>query len=221
MIVDGRDVLLKVFKNGIENAVACNTSCSLTIDTDLFETTFINSGSFRQWIPNKHTITLNGSGPVYLGEPITIADTIEWQLNRQLVEFNFIMTDEEGSVLRVNGMGYFTKNNVDGTVAQFATCDYTIQVNGVVTFYSNNNGVNADDDRVLPPYEAEGGEVTIGFEELIDAKIVYIAREGVGVKIITSGTPSGSEVLFNTGNGTLTFGTALMAEEWIHVIYQV
>ncbi len=222
-IVQGKDVLLKIYKDGIENAIACNASCTMSIDTDYFESSFYNTGRFRKWIPNKHTAVLNGSGPIFLGEPITIADVIGWQLNRTLVEFNFVLTGGT-DILRIHGFGYFIKSSVDGTIGQAATCDYTIQVNGEPVMYATNSNPSSDDDRVWD-YDAEGGETSIGYPDLMGSDIVYVAREGVGIKVITEGIPSGSQVLFNKPDGTLTFGTPLLhmgdRGEWIHVIYQV
>ncbi|MGN6436879.1 MAG: phage tail tube protein [Agriterribacter sp.] len=217
-IVQGKDVLLKIYKGGTPNAVACNASCSLSFDTDIIEVTTYNSGAHKQWIPGKHTIVLNGSGPIFLGEPVTIAEAINWQLNRSLIEFDFELTDGT-DVMRIHGMGYFIKNNIDGTVGQAASCDYTIQVNGVVTFYSTNSEAGADDDRYWD-YDATDNETTYADPEFEGATVVYIGREGVGVEMITTGVPNSSQVLFNSDNGSFTFGTPLVPEEWLHIIYQ-
>lgn len=221
-IVQGKDVLLKLYKGGVLNAVACNASCTLSVDTDVYETTFYNSGTNRTYIPNKHTAVINGSGPIFLGEPITIGDVIAWQLARSLVEFNFTLTDG-ADIMRVNGFGYITKSSIDGTIGQAASCDYTIQVNGVLAFYASDVTGSGDDDRVWdsPDDYFEGGETMFADPDLIDVTIVYLAREGVGIKVITSGIPTGSEVLYNSADGSFTFGTPLGAGEWIHIIYQV
>lgn len=158
-LLNGNDVTLMIYKDGVYSGVACNASCSLNIETDLYETTFYESGNFRQWIPNKHSITIDGSGPIFLGETITVADVIQWQLNRTLVSFQFEMVSGADSVA-VAGMGYIISSTIDGTVNQAATCDYTIQVNGVITFYSVQ--VDGDGNSSEPwDYDAAGGETTI------------------------------------------------------------
>ena len=223
MIVHGKNVLLKMYKGGVENAIACNASCSLEFTTDTYETTFYDSDKNRTWIPNKTSATITGSGPIFLGEPITVADVVGWQTNRQLIEFNFSLTDGT-DVMRVHGFGYFTRVNITGDVSQFATCDYTMIVNGEAVFYSTNSDPNADDDHPWE-YEAEGGETEVADPDLVGATMVYLAREGVGIRVITSGVPGGSEVLFESTLGKLTFGTPLFKQEgdpgeWVHAIYQ-
>lgn len=218
-LLNGKDVTLLIYKDGVYSGVACNASCSLNIETDVYETTFYNSGKYRQWIPNKHAITIEGSGPIFLGETITVADVIQWQLNRTLVSFQFEMIAGADSVA-VAGMGYIISSTIDGTVNQAATCDYTIQVNGVITFYSVS--VSADGNSSEPwDFEAVGGETTIADSELIDREILLVAREGIGVEMIEEGIPNGSQVLYTASTGSLTFGTALTSEEWVHVIYNI
>lgn len=218
-LVNGKDVTLLVYKDGVYSGVACNASCSLNIDTDLFETTFYDSGAYRKWIPNKHDISIDGSGPIYLGETITVGDVIQWQLNRTLVSFQFMLESGADNVAVV-GMGYVISSKVDGTVNQAASCDYTIKCNGAPTFYAVSTTPDGNTSNPWD-YDAEGGEVEIADTDLIDREILYVAREGIGVDIITTGIPSGSQVLYTASTGTFTFGTELYAGEWIHAIYNI
>lgn len=222
MIVHGKNVLLKVFKGGIENAIACNATCSISFETDTYETTFYDSGRYRTWIPNKTTITVDGSGPIRLGEPVTVADVVGWQMNRQIVEFNFTLTDGT-DLMRVHGMGYFTYATITGDASQLANCEYRLIANGEVVFYSTNSNSNSDDDDYRD-YEGEDGQTVIGDPDLLNVEVIYIAREGIGIKVITTGVPSGSEALFDKTNGTITFGTPLWNDgtkgEWVRVIFQ-
>lgn len=217
---EGKNVLLKVYKGGIANAVACNTSCSLTMDTDDYETTFLNTGAFRTWIPNKTTVVVEGSGPIFLAAPVTAADVLTWQFNRSIVQFDFTMS-EGNDLLRVSGIGYFLHSKISGDVNQFATCDYTIKVNGAITIYSVNNSVGAGDVEPYDKDDFEGGEVDFADPVLENVQLLHLSRSGVGIEIIPVGVPNASQALFEPSLGKITFGTPLATNEWVHGIYQV
>ena len=60
---------------------------------------------------------------------------------------------------------------------------------------------------------------TIQDDALINQTLVNIYRNGIALQIITSGTPTGSQVLFDSTSGTFTFGLSLILTEYIYVIY--
>jgi len=61
-------------------------------------------------------------------------------------------------------------------------------------------------------YTATGGETSITYSDMVGKSLVYISRGGVTVnQIITSGTPTADQVLWNTTGGQITFGSALGA----------
>jgi hypothetical protein len=68
-------------------------------------------------------------------------------------------------------------------------------------------------------YEATGGETTVSDADLIGAQLLDLEVEGIGLQIITTGTPTGSQVKFDTLTGTLTFGTMLGAGSWVNALY--
>jgi hypothetical protein len=61
-------------------------------------------------------------------------------------------------------------------------------------------------------YTATGGETGLTYTDMVGKSLVYMSRGGVAVnQIITSGTPSTDQVLWNSAGGQITFGTALGA----------
>lgn len=61
-------------------------------------------------------------------------------------------------------------------------------------------------------YTATGGETSITFSDMAGKSLVYISRGGVTVnQIITSGSPTTDQVLWNTNTGQITFNGALGA----------
>lgn len=215
-VVNGKDVTLLFYKDGKYDGVACNASCSLNIGTDMLETTFLGSGKYRHYLPSKHSIEVTGNGPIFLGKGVTVSDIIKWQLDRQSVSFHFELNNGVDAV-GISGIGYISQSALEGTAGQLANGDYTIKVSGELSFYEiegSGTGVNQVFD-----ITADGEETIIADSELIGKDVVFVSREGIGIEVITSGTPNGSQVAYDSGSGSLTFGTVLSPGEWVHVIY--
>lgn len=215
-LVQGSDVLLKIANGGSLNAVACNASCTMEITTDTFETTFEETGSTRSFIPNKHTASLRGNGPIILGQDVRVSDIVQYQLNKTIITWEFRYTDGTDTVV-YSGNGFFTSTNIDGAVSQAAQCDYTIQITGAISITAAPP--LGDGDPQIYTYIATGGETTISDSDLIGALLLDIERSGIGIQIITSGTPTGSQVKFTSLTGTLEWGTELGPGEWINALY--
>jgi len=83
--------------------------------------------------------------------------------------------------------------------------------------YSNGNNISASDSSFLNVakmvhYEASGGETGFQNDELIgDWNVIIAFRDGVQYSYITSGTPTGKQVLYNKDDGTINFDTNLEA----------
>jgi hypothetical protein len=215
-LVQGSDVLLRISNGGALNAVGCNASCTLEITTDTYETTFEESGSYRSYIPNKHSAILRGNGPIILGEDLVVSDIVQYQLNKTVITWEFRGTDNTDTFV-YSGNGFFTQCTIDGAVGQAAQCDYTIQVTGEISVVAAPP--LGDGEPQIYTYEATGGETTVSDADLIGVQLLDIEREGIGLEIITVGTPDGSQVKFETLTGTLTFGTMLFAGEWVNALY--
>ena len=71
-------------------------------------------------------------------------------------------------------------------------------------------------------YTATGAEgYTVTWTGAIGLSCVSVSRGGVEVRsIITSGTPTGENVKFNSATGVLTFARALEADEFIRGIFK-
>ena len=49
--------------------------------------------------------------------------------------------------------------------------------------------------------------------------MIIVDRNGIGLEVVTSGTPTSEQVKFTTGTGQLEFGYALGVDEVIWVVY--
>lgn len=217
MIVEGRNVILEISTGSAFAPIMCNASCKMNISTSELETTFEDDAAYRGFIPDKHTITIDGSGPIVMGSSFTAAQATEMQLARTIFNWKFQWTDGTNTAL-YSGTGFFISMNIDGTVNQAATCDYTIKVSGQVAI-DDTPPPGGDGSPAIWTYIATGGETTIGDPVLLNGLILDVERSGIGVEVITAGSPGGSQVKSVPVAGTLQFGTPLGAGEFINVLF--
>ena len=60
---------------------------------------------------------------------------------------------------------------------------------------------------------------SISFPDAVNATLLYASRSGMDVgAIITSGTPTGNQVLWTTSTGTLTVDDPFLANEFIRIL---
>ena len=215
-LVQGSNVLLKISNGGALATIACNASCTMELSTDTLETTFEESGAHRSFIPNKHTTTLRGNGPIVMGQSVLVSDIVQYQYNKTVIAWEFRYTD--GTNIAVySGSGFFTQVTVDGAVGQAAQCDYTIQVTGEVLITAAPP--TGDGDPQIYEYTATETIATVSEPDLIGAVLLIILREGIGIEIITIGTPNSDQVKFTSATGTLEWGTPLTVDEYVNGIY--
>lgn len=222
-VVNGKDVILSVQKGAAMYPIACNAVCTLNFQRDAIETTFRGTGDIRGFVPGKCTITLDGSGPIELAGSYTASDLIDALLFKQALNWEFVLTDSKGHATiskTYAGTGFFTSAIITGDVQQAAMCDYTIQVNGAIS--------GTVDPGTLPPvlqtlfYTATGGETSLFNAAWVDGDMLEVLRNGIGLEIITTGTPNTSQVLYDAGAGTITFSTDLPLgpDEYIQTLFE-
>lgn len=216
-IVQGKNVLLKVYRTDGYYSIACNASCTLDLSVDEIESTFLGSGAQKTYIPGRVSQTLKGNGPIYLSRDISASDVYSLAVSRQPIQWSFEMTDNDNNVISYSGGGFFTSVSITGDVNNAATCDYTIRVSGDVTASNTLPGLGQDDVSVYM-YTATGGETTISNSVLIGSTVIDVERNGIGL-IVVSSSPNTNQVQFNSSTGSLTFDYALGAGEYIQVIY--
>lgn len=222
-VISGKDVILQVNKGGAFYPIACNASCSLSLQRDMIETTFRDSGDIRSFVPGKGNIVVEGSGAIEFEAGFSPADVIDYWYAGLEVQWEFILTDNKNHAAIVKtytGKGYFQSVDITGDIQQAASCDYVIQVSGPISGTSSGSGTAIQLRDYT--YNATGGETTISYPLWINADMLYVDRNGISLVIIESGTPNGNQVLYDAVAGTLTFNTglALAAGEYINTIFE-
>ena len=222
-VVNGKDVVLSLAKGAQYYPVACNAVCTLKFEREIIETTFRDSSDIRQFIPGKAVITIEGSGPIEYDAGFSPADVVDYAYSGLTVAWTFELADNKGHTpitKSYSGVGFFQSFTLTGDVQQAAACDYVIQVSGDIS--------GSTDPGTIPPtlqtlfYDATGGEITLTNSAWVNADMIEVSRNGVGLVIIESGTPTTNQVLFDPVGGTITFnsGLALGAGEYIQTIFE-
>jgi hypothetical protein len=128
------------------------------------------------------------------------------------------LTDPQGNARQYDVPCLIDEINLTGVTGSNTNYSFTLSMNGDPSF---------DQTIVNPPltdvdsfgYTATGGEVEISDAVLIGVDVIDVRRNGIGLEVITIGTPTGSQVLFIPATGSLEFTFALGADEYILVIY--
>lgn len=108
----------------------------------------------------------------------------------------------------------FVLNNQKTYIARFITFRHNIfnggTMSGLVATISNYS------------YTATGSEGdTVTIASLSGKKILMVSKDGITqAGIITTGTPTGKQVLYNSGTGSFTFTTSFEPNENLFIVYQ-
>lgn len=222
-VVKGKNVILSVQKGAALYPISCNSVCTLTFQRDMIESTFRDSGQARSFLPGKITTTIDGSGPIEYANQLSPSDVVDYFNAGVLLNWEFELVDDTGHATitkTYSGRGYFNNVTLTGDIQQAAMCDYTIQVSGEISGTATPDQGEITVQSLF--YDALGTEVTISNTAWINADMLLVERNGIGLYVITGGSPTGSQVLFNAAAGSLTFptGLALAAGEYIHTIFE-
>jgi hypothetical protein len=201
--------------------IACGISGSISVTTDKIELAPYTSGKWRNYEYGRTTGTISSSGLIVVQNGLTNYgpfDLLDKLLDHQKVLTKYVISDPLG-----NSKQY----SVDCIVDEVS---FNTEAGGVAT-YNMSMTMTSDptfDQVVVNPdlndvdswsYNATGGETTITNVVIENVDVWDVRRNGIGLEIITTGTPTGSQVKYTAASGTLEFGMALGAGEWILTIY--
>jgi len=201
--------------------IACGTSATISITTDKIELAPFTSGKWRSYEYGRTTGTISTSGLIKINagaSNYSPFDLLDYQFAHLKVLTKYVITDPQN-----NSKTYEVNCLID---------DITFQTDaGGSATYDMNMTMISDPSFVQTPidtggadvdaysYDATGGETSISNSSLINVELLDVRRNGIGLDIIYSGVPNGSQVKFTAGSGTLEFGMNLAATEWILAIY--
>lgn len=200
---------------------ACAKDVTITQTTDKIELAPYTTGKWRSYIYGRTSGTITGNGVIKVDAGVgkySIFDLLNFQTDHIIVLTRYSVTDPQGNQKSYDVPCLIDEVSVSGSVGQFATYSFTLTMSGDPSF--NQTPVNdALTDIDSYDYTATGGESTISNAVLIGVDVLDVRRNGIGLQVITVGTPNGSQCKFDASTGQIEFGMSLGAGEYILVIY--
>jgi hypothetical protein len=200
---------------------ACAKDVTITHTTDKIELAPYTSGKWRSYIYGRTTGTISSNGVVKVvpdSGKNTIFDLLDSMKAHFIILTKYTTTDPQGNSKTYEVPCLIDEVTFSGSVGALATYSFTLTMNGDPAF--DQVVVNTPlTDVDSWTYNATGGETTISDSSILGVDVLDVRRNGIGLEVITAGTPTGSQVKYTSGSGSLEFGMALGAGEWITTIY--
>lgn len=201
--------------------IACGTSATISTTIDKLELAPYTNGKWRIYEYARTTGTISSSGLIKIdagASSYSPFDLVDFQHSHQKVLTKYTITDPDGNskTYEVNCLiDEVTLNTEAGGVATYTM---SMTMTSDPTFVQIPVDTGGDNVQAWD-YTATGGESSITNVALIGDEVVDVRRNGIGLDVVFTGTPTTNQVLFDDTTGQFTFGMALGADEWILVIY--
>jgi hypothetical protein len=201
--------------------LACGTSATINITADKIELAPYSSGKWRSYEYGRVTGTISTSGLIKINAGASAygpLELLDFQLSFLKVLTKYVISDTNGNskTYEVNCLvdDFTIETEAGGT----ATYSITMTMTSDPTFIQTAPDPGGIDVEAWE-YNATGGETTISNASIINDEVLDVRRNGIGLEIISVGTPTGNQVKYISSTGSFEFGMALGVDEWILVIY--
>jgi len=207
----------------VSTAFACSTNCSFSVQVAQKEVTSQTSAWYKEFKNDIASWTVNADGLITISG-FNYTNMLALQQSRDSINISFSVDNGADGFSVISGKCNLTNLQINGPYKDLATYNVSLQGSGayVVTGTQPSSGSIVVRNGLLynQEYVATGGETTVIFIGMIGRNCVYVSRGGIDVReIITAGSPSSDQVLWNTNTGVLTFGRALEADEFIRGLF--
>ena len=229
--VRGKNVIVFFYDvgNAIWKQYACAMSCDLNLNTDIAETSIVGAGNWATFRGIKNSFDGSISGLMNLNKTNTLAlsDLRAKQILFTELLMRFQRTDEDGNVYLDEGKFIISKSSDSGPHESMNSFTVELKGTGSLTpIFTPTPTVSNGRTVKISYYTGTGGETTItplgyidGFT-LINKDIVGAEKDGVGYKIIFTGTPVGKEVKYIIANGQFIWSVPFEPGEVGFIQYQ-
>jgi len=216
--IKGKDAFLWVFKDGSWVVTVCAKTTSLEFDVEDIETTTVDSGTDRDYIPGYSDGTVGFEGLN------TIDETTKYQFhefisNRRVIHrCKMVLTDSAGRIVQYEFLAKVQRISLTNDAKTFSSNSLTLKLCGAVTETlvvtpSSSSGGSAgrivEDHWTTTPGATSltGASVKYGYEPNDIYELLDVERDGVGAFIITSGTPANNECKLDVSGNKVDFNT--------------
>lgn len=222
-IVTGENVVIKINDGGMKKIYACARNCSLTVNTDVIETSTQGSGKWATFEPTKHNFTgsIDGIVNLNMANTLSLSDLRAKQLAMEVLSMEYDRIDNDGNIYNESGDFIITSSVDNGNIDDVATFSISLQGTGqlIQSFIpspSTGNKVKTYD------YTATGGASSFSSAAFFGKEILNAFKSGQRYKVALTGSPSGLTAVYTEagGEGTIAFAEPFENEELGAVEYQ-
>ena len=213
------------FPDGRDVAFACSTNCTFNVSVDQKEVTSQSSAWYREYKNDIASWTISCDGLITLNG-FNYLDFLSIQQNRTPISVKFVIDNGVLGLVIVSGTCNLTSLQMNAPYKDVGT--YSVSLQGTGAYGTTGTSVTPTGNVIVAggavydkQYVATGGETTITWTDMIGKTCLYVSRGGVDVReILTTGSPTSEQVMWNSTTGVLTFGRALEADEFIRGLFQ-
>lgn len=228
MIINGKDVIVEIYDDGVWKMFVCSRSSTINVSTETIETSTKGTGNWATFKATKDSWTMSAEGLVSINVSgkLTLPEIRVLQLAHTPVRITYQRTDIDGNIYSDQGFALIVDSQDTSSFDNVATFSMEFKGTGPLTQIFTPTGGGGKVKRL--EYTGIGGEVYFEDALLNNVDIVAVDKDGIGrAKLILVGSPDPTtkEVLYEanyagTGVGRLTFAQPFEPNEMSVVLYQ-
>lgn len=215
-VVLGKNVILYAYYNGANTAIGCATNATLTVQTEVQETTTVDTGTNKSFKGRSNSWTIRLDGLFFLDTTFGITNLISLQLSLLPLTLSFEATDTAGNDITYSGSVVIENTEITGQDNSAAGFSANFMGSGELAVDNapiNSGGVNRYD------YEATGTEYEFSAADLVNKDILAVFHDTDSYGISTS-SASNQVAKYTAASGTIGFDFVLTAGSKVAVLYQ-
>lgn len=230
-IVKGSDVILKAKLSGVYYPIGCAISCSFAFKNELVGKTDVNAGLYKKYRVRSSDCTASINGVIKLRQADNVLSPfyfLQSGIRRAEVDYRFEFTAQDGGTKQLDMKAVVESLDLSGDVNDFAPFDLKLQGTGDITLSDiiaapatiDAKNVYSDWWITTPSQTYISGASSVNSYSLVGKTIIEVDREGTSYDLVT-GTPTGRQCKWNSGNSHLEFDSTLpfASGETVFVIF--
>ena len=219
--VRGKNIICSMLIGVDYVPIFCGKSAEFTLNQEEIETTSINSGSFREFIPGMTdgTFTINGvTTSDNTNGRVSINYLLQQSVRRTIRSIKIVMTDDNGNNQVISFNAIIVNSGFNRDIPSYSQSSVSFRITGSITLAT----IAAPTETVQDPIykTTTPGLFSVTDALLTGATILEVQREGLGYTQ-TSGTPTGRQ--FNFTGTTITFDSSIPFNtgEIVYILYKL
>lgn len=212
-LIKGKNMVAQVEIDSVWYPVFCAKTVEFTNEQDEIETTTINSGISREYLPgmNNATMTCGGVAQMINDTKVGVVYLLQESIRRTMLSMRIYMTDDEGTVRQLTFNAFVRSLSISRERASYAQSSATFRISGAI-------GISTPIAPPTPPscevqdtlyLELAEGATSVQDNDLIEGvdetiTILSVSRAGT-THYETTGTPGSLEFSYDETTGTITF----------------